>query len=623
MIARLKKSSHSSWISASQLLGSLVLVVAVLYWAREVFIPVALAILLTFIFAPVVNQLKRRGFGRTIAVTLTVTLAMVVIAGIGAMIFVELRSLANDLPSYRQNILKKIYDLRVATKSSSLERVQNTIKEVVDEFKRDDAPSEQPQPQPRPAVPVTVTNEQSKERSGIAVVGQLLEPIGSAGLVVVLVIFMLLRREDLRDRLLGLAGYSGLAATTKAVDDAGKRVSRYLLCQFAMNAGFGVAVGVGLAIIGLPYPMLWGVLAGVARFIPYLGPWLGALAPILVSLAVFDSWTTPLIVIALVGGLELVNNMIVEPLLYGQSMGVSEVALIIMMAFWTWLWGPVGLVLAAPLTVCLMVISKSVPDLEFLGTLLSSDPAMAPHQVLYQRLVAKDQDEAQDVVEEFLKEHSREELFEQLLIPTLVASRHDYSRSRLEDEDLSFAFQFIRELVEDPEAALDNVPSRPGDSPNQQESTPCPLMIGYPANDEADELALLMLAEMLREKNHRVRILSHEHLCNEAVEIIAQTNPPVVCIGTLLERQSFPVRQFCKRLAVRCPKLPILLGRWGANDHEKIKERFSGMVSEIGFSLTESASQILQFSQIDQGNAPCEDARKGDAKSHEQPLVTP
>ena len=621
MIAGLKKSSHSSWLSASQLLGSLVLVVAVLYWAREVFIPVALAILLTFIFAPVVTLLKRHGFGRTLAVSLTVTLAMVVIAGIGAMIFIELRSLANDLPSYRHNIFQKIYDFRVATKSSSLDRVQNTIKEVMDEFKRDDAKPEEPQP--RPAVPVTVTNAKSAERNGITLAGQLLEPVASAGLVVVLVIFMLLRREDLRDRLLGLAGYSGLAATTKTVDDAGKRVSRYLLCQFAMNAGFGVLVGIGLAIIGLPYPILWGVLAGVARFIPYLGPWLGALAPILVSLAVFNSWTTPLIVIALVIGLELINNMIVEPLLYGQSMGVSEVALIIMMAFWTWLWGPFGLVLAAPLTVCLMVISRSIPDLEFLGTLLSSDPAMAPHQVLYQRLVAKDQDEAQDIVEEFLKEHSREDLFEQLLIPTLVASRHDYSRSRLGEEDLTFAFQFIRELIEDPEAALDDIPSVPGDSPNQQESTPSPLMIGYPANDEADELALLMLAEMLRAKNHRVRILSHEHLCNEAVEIIAKTNPPVVCIGSLPERRNFPVRQFCKRLTTRCPKLPVLFGHWGEHDHEKVRERFSGLVSEIGFSLTETASQILQFSQIDP-SPPCEpSAREGSAPPPGKSLALP
>jgi hypothetical protein len=272
-------------------------------------------------------------------------------------------------------------------------------------------------------------------------------------------------------------------------------------------------------------------------------------------------------------------------------------------------------VLAAPLTVCLMVISKSVPELEFLGTLVSSDPALAPHQVLYQRLVAKDQDEAQDIVEKFLKNHSREEMFEQLLIPTLVASRHDYTRSRLEEEDLSFAFQFIRELIEDPEAALDDKPSSPVDSPNQQE-TSCPLMVGYPANDEADELGLLMLAEVLRAKDRHVRILSHEHLCNEAVEIIGQSNPPVVCIGHLPERRNFIVRQFCKRLTARCPKVPILLGRWGANDQERTRAQFSGLVSEIGFSLTESASQILQFSQIDQNNAQPRDPDNGERGSH-------
>jgi predicted PurR-regulated permease PerM len=263
-------------------------------------IPIALAILLTFILAPIVTVLRRRGLARTLSVVLTVVLTFALLGGIGTMLAIELRSLANELPQYRQNIRKKISDVRLARKGGPIGKVQDTVREVVDEIKKEDSTATNASP----AVPVVVTGSKVPDPTGAPLFGPLLEPLASAGLVLALVIFMQLRREDLRDRLLRLAGYGRLAATTKAIDEAGKRVSKYLLRQCVLNTGFGVGVGVGLFFIGLPYAVLWGFLAAVARFIPYVGPVVAALAPTLMSLAFFDSWATPLLVLAFVVGLE-------------------------------------------------------------------------------------------------------------------------------------------------------------------------------------------------------------------------------------------------------------------------------------------------------------------------------
>jgi len=598
MADHLKNADRSRWPAATLLLGSGVLVIGILYWARQILIPVALAILLTFILAPIVAGLRRRGLGRTSSVIVTVVLAFALLGGTGAVILIEFRTLANELPAYRQNILKKISDVRIASKGGAIEKIQETIKDITAEINKEEPATARDSE----AVPVVITGGQPARQTGAAIVGPLLEPLASTALVIVLVIFMLLRREDLRDRLLRLAGYGRLAATTKAIDEAGKQVSKYLLRQFLLNAGFGIGIGVGLSFIGLPYAILWGFLAAVARFIPYVGPWLGALAPILMSLAVFDGWTAPALVIALVIALELINNMVVEPLLYGESIGVSEVALLIMMAFWTWLWGATGLVLAAPLTVCLMVVSKSVPELDGIGVLLGSEPAMDPHHVFYQRLVAKDGDEASEIVETFLKGHSRAELFEQLLIPTLISCRHDHDLDRLDDEDREYILHAVRRIVEEAESGTVTkaiVANDDVESANEGQATLCaqPLVLGCPANDEADELALLMLAELLPAKEWRMRVFSPEMLSSENMAEIDKTRPAVVCIGLLSGGTMFPVRQLCKKLRARFPKLPVVVGRWGSREREKTQRQLSPLVTAISWTLDESRNQVVQFGQ--------------------------
>jgi predicted PurR-regulated permease PerM len=599
MRARRKNADRSRWPAATLGLGSVVLVVGVLYWARQILIPVALAILLTFILAPIVAGLRRRGLGRTSSVIVTVVLAFVLLGGTGTVIFIEFRSLANELPAYRQNILKKISEVRIASKGGAIEKIQGTVKDIMDEINKEETAAANDSE----AVPVVITGGQPVQQAGAAIVGPLLEPISSAGLVIVLVIFMLLRREDLRDRLLRLAGYGRLAATTKAIDEAGKQMSKYLLRQFLVNAGYGVGIGAGLSLIGLPYAILWGFLAAVTRFIPYVGPWLGALGPIVMSLAVFDGWTTPVLVLCLVTGLELINSMLIEPVLYGESIGISEVALLIMMAFWTWLWGTTGLVLAAPLTVCLMVISKSVPDLEGLDVLLGSAPAMDAHHVFYQRLVAKDGDEARGIVETFLKTHSHTELFEQLFIPTLISCRNDHELDRLDDEDREFILRAVRQFVEEAESSVVRktiVATEGAGLAKERQSSPRPqnLILGCPANDEADELALLMLAELLSAKDWHMRILSPEMLSSESIAEIETSAPALVCIGFLPGGPVFPVRQFCKKLRSRFPKLPVLVGQWSSREREKTQHQISALATAISWTLDETLNHVVHFGQL-------------------------
>ena len=236
-------------------------------------------------------------------------------------------------------------------------------------------------------------------------VGPMVERFASAGLVIVLVIFMLIQREDLRNRLIRLVGYGRLTFTTRALEEAGQRISRYLLMQTIINSSFGLAVGLALYLIGVPYAVLWGFLAAVLRFIPYVGPFAAAIMPSALSLAVFEGWLWPILVVGIFVALELICNMVLEPLLYAESAGVSGVGLLVAVAFWTWLWGPVGLVLATPLTVCVVVLGKYVPGMDFIGVLMSDQPAMESNISYYQRLLAMDQAEAAEIVEEHLKTH--------------------------------------------------------------------------------------------------------------------------------------------------------------------------------------------------------------------------
>ena len=282
-----------------------------------------------------------------------------------------------------------------------------------------------------------------------AILAPLLEPLSAAAFVVVLVIFMLLKYEDIRNRLIGLVGSGQLTVTTRALDDAGQRISRYLLMQCIINGSYGLAVGLGLFFLGVPYAVLWGFLAAVLRYIPYVGPLIAAVFPVTISLVAFPGWGHLALVLGLFVLLELWSNLIMEPWLYGQSIGVSEVGLLVVTGFWTWLWGPIGLVLATPLTVCIVVLGRHVPHLQFFDMLFGDAPALAPPVLYYQRLLARDQEEATEFVEEYVKAHTLEKVYDDVLIPALLLAWQDRQQGLLTGENEAFILQATQDIVAD------------------------------------------------------------------------------------------------------------------------------------------------------------------------------
>ena len=275
----------------------------------------------------------------------------------------------------------------------------------------------------------------------------ILAPLGRAGIVVIFTVFMLFKREDLRNRLLRLAGLGQLNRMTQALDDAAQRVSRYLLMQFLVNAGFGVLFGFGVYLIGVPYPALWGAVAGILRIVPYVGTLVAALLPLALSLAVFDGWLRPLLVFLLVMGLELIIGNFVEPWLYGAHVGISSLALLVTAVFWTVLWGPAGLILSTPLTVCVVVLGRYVPQLSFLQILLGDEPALAAEAQIYQRLLAMDQLEARAIVDQFLKGRPLVELYDSVLIPALSMAEQDRHKGAIDAAREEFLFLSMNEMI--------------------------------------------------------------------------------------------------------------------------------------------------------------------------------
>ena len=571
-------------------------IIASLYWGQAVLIPVALAMLLTFLLSPVAEALERIAFGRLPSVILVVVLTFSLLGGIGWIVTLQFGSLANELPKYTVNIRQKIADVRGAGKGGALEKVQKTVEEVKSEIEKNDAPAKLRGQQP----PVVVRSQESFAFWPVPLaVGPMLERFAGVGLVIVLVIFMLFQREDLRNRLIRLVGYGRLTVTTRALEEAGQRISRYLLMQTLINSSFGLAVGFALYLIGLPYPILWGFLAAVLRFIPYVGPFAAAIMPSALSLAVFEGWLWPIVIVGILLALELLNNMVLEPLLYGESAGVSGVGLLVAVAFWTWLWGPVGLILATPLTVCVVVLGKHVPGMGFIGVLISDQPAMESNISYYQRLLAMDQAEAAEIVEEHLKVHPREQIFDAVLLPALKYARRDRELGRLTEDGEQFVLRATREILEDFTNLMPSSESETRDSPAADE-VPAPLpkvsILGCPARDEADELALLMLRQLFVSTRYDVEVMSDAVLTSEVVGMIGAKNPAVIVIVSLSPGGLAQTRYLCKRLRARVPNLKIAIGQWGMESEDRNRTLLTE-ADRLGTTMIETREQIIQLSQ--------------------------
>lgn len=552
-------------------LAGVFLITAMLYLGKDFLMPLALSILVAFLLTPVVTRLESWGLRRTPAVVVT---AFTTFAVVGvALYFVagQFVDLAESLPGYRDNLRAKAAALR-ASENGPLSKVTTTIKDVSDELssKEPTRPKETGTPAP---VSVSVVEQQ---RSILTMVGEysgsFFGPLGTAAIVIVLVIFMLIGRQDLRDRFIHLVGRGKLHITTQAIDEAGTRVSRYLIAQLIVNVTYGIPIAIGLYFIGIPNAVLWGMLATVLRFVPYIGPWIAAAPPILLSFAIAPGWWPPAATIGLFVVIELASNNVVEPWLYGSSTGLAPLAIILSTVFWTWLWGAGGLLLATPLTVCVAVLGKYVPNLAFLDVILGDKPPIAPEHRFYQRLLAGDEIELFEMVEKYVQRKALAELFDDVIVPALREAENDFSKGAISREERHDLYQRVRDAL----GSIDGFPVPPSSEPG--------TFLIIPARTEGDELAAQMLAYLLHERGTHGNTVSYRTLAGEVMASLDATANPWLCVSALTPLAGKSGETLLRRLAPATSGRQ-LLGLWG----QKIPRR-EGL--EIAHSLNEAAREI-------------------------------
>jgi predicted PurR-regulated permease PerM len=539
----------------SVVLLTIVVVVAVLRYAQDIFIPLALAILMTFLLAPMVDRLQRGGINRVVAVVATVMLAFSLIGGLGYVVIHQFTDLTRELPQYRKQLRHNLSDLTGFVRSGMGDTTK-AMDQLTQELNK-----AAPVVTQRGVTKVQVVDPPPDTIQSLRnIFGPLIKPVGTAGLVCVLVIFMLLRFADVRDRFIRLLGSRNLRVTTEALDDAAKRVSRYLVMQTLINSWQGICVAIGLTLLGLPNAMLWGALTVVLRFIPYVGPWVAAAMPVALSFAVFDNWTQPLLTIGLFVVVELISNMALEPWLYGNRTGVSPLALLIAAAFWAWLWGVAGLFLAIPLTVCLVVMGKYIPQLEFLHVLLGDQPVLEPHERLYQRLLASNREEADDLLEASLRTQSLLEVCDNIVLPAMQLAEEDYERGSLREAKRKYVFDHVDEWADEILEPGSKHRSRAAEAASKTDHVPTSVLC-VPAADRADEVAAKLLTAVLTAEGYPARAASRA----EARSLATAEAPDVVVISALPPDAVVYARHACKRSRTSFPDTPIFIGIWHAS----------------------------------------------------------
>lgn len=581
------------------MLGVLVaaVVVAALYFGREVLLPITLAMLLSFLISPLVELLRRLWLGRVLSVILAVLLALGVILGLGSAIGTQVAQLAKDVPKYQSTIEIKITHLRDAT----LDRLSQKIASLSHQLSGPPAPAtasgtaERPSapaqgPTQKPPVPVMVVQPTpSALEIGERVVSPLLNPLATAGIILVVTIFVLLQKEDLRDRAIRILGSGDLQRTTVAMNEAGRRLSRYFLIQLGLNASFGVIVGLGLYFIGVPNPMLWGILGTLLRFIPYIGSWIAAALPIVLAAAVEPGWTMAIWTAALYVGTELTIGQFIEPLVYGHSTGLSPVAVVIAAIFWTWIWGPVGLIISTPLTLCLVLLGRYVERLEFLDVLLGDRPALTPVEGFYQRMLADDPDEALEHAERYLRERPLASYYDEVALQGLQLASADIVRGMLAPARVARLQEAVAELVRDLGKYADiSPPAGEGDkalagstaagsafdpdalAPQWQGTAPVLCIAGRGPLDEA---AAEMLAQLLDKHGVGARPVPHEAVSRARIGTLDLRAVAMLCVCYIdIRGNPAHLRFLLRRLRERLPEAPILVGLWPAQD-PFLKER--------------------------------------------------
>jgi len=452
--AAVRRPQHSPAGSTLTAIVIAVVVVAALYFGREVLVPIALAVLLSFVLAPLVRLLQYGFVPRVLSVIAVTVVALAVALGLAAVMVAQVNQLAGELPRYESTLRDKVQSFKgILAGTGALERASEMLRGLRKEIEKSEAPVSKPasgEPTPTRPIPVEVRQPDPGALQTLsAVITPLIFPLTTTGVVFIFVIFILLQREDLRNRLVRLAGAHDLQRTTAALDDAGERLSRLFLNQLGLNAAFGFVIGTGLWFIGIPSAPLWGMLAMMLRFVPYVGALIAAVFPVLLAAAVDPGWTMVFWTAGLFLVMEPLVGHVIEPMLFGHSAGLSPVAVVVAATFWTWLWGPIGLVLATPLTICLVVLGRHVDRLKFLEIMLGDQPALKPPELIYQRMLARDPVEATEQARLFLREKPLISYYDEILFEGLKLAQIDADRGRLDDESASRIRDAVAEIVDD------------------------------------------------------------------------------------------------------------------------------------------------------------------------------
>lgn len=554
------------------------IIVAGLYVGRDVLIPIAIAILLSFVLGPLVNLLRRLRLGRFFAVAASVLLTLGVAGALATLIGVQLADLAGDVPRYRTTIERKVEGLR----DSPAGRMTDYVANIGRSMRQDGGETEKPKdPSAAATQPPAASAEKPvlvevKERApnpvelAGTVLSPVLHPLATIGIIFIVVLFLLMQREDLRDRMIRLVGSSDLHRTTVAMDDAARRLSRYFLVQLALNAAFGLVIGVGLYLIGVPNPVLWGIFSALMRFVPYIGALVSAVFPVALAAAVDPGWSMVISTLILFLVLEPVVGHFIEPMLYGQSTGMSPFAVLVSALFWTWLWGPVGLLLSTPLTVCLVVLGRHVDKLEFLEVLFGDRPALTPVENFYQRILADDPEEAQEHAELLLQTCSLLSYYDDVALKGLELAARDSVRGVLTTDqktDIRASVSGLvsemadREVVATGEAGtLANVEVPPAWA--AQGAVLCVAGRSF-----IDEAACAILAQLLTKRGFGARIVPFADVSRAKIEAFEPGPARMVCIVSLaINGEPTHLRRLMARLRRRVPGVRIALGLWQADD---------------------------------------------------------
>ncbi|HEX3430681.1 MAG TPA: AI-2E family transporter [Rhizomicrobium sp.] len=593
------------------------IVAATIYLARPVLIPLALAIVLAFALAPIVSTLRRFHVGHAVSVLLTALFAVAVIGVIIIFIGSQLAHLAADLPRYQHTISQKIHALEQSAKSNgAIARASALLENVNNEFSAnppETAPAVKgalhalaPHERELTPVPVVIRPQNATPLQIIGnIVRPLLEPLATIGIAMIFVVFILLQKEDLRDRFIWMAGAGDLQRAKTALDDGAQRLSRYLLTQTALNTTFGTFIGTGLWLIGVPQPWLWGLVAGILRFIPYVGVPLAAITPLVLSLAVGSGWSMVLWTAALYFILEPIMGQFVEPFAYGQSVGLSPVAVVVAATFWTWAWGPVGLLLSTPLTLCFAVLGRHVERLRFLDVLLGNRPPLAHEESVYLRILSGDPDDAARLAEIYLKDHTLCDYYD-VALKALVLAQGDLESGALDDGRSAEFKLMIHGLIQNLADHEEVVPAR-GDAASER----CPPEKTY--TDETlpptwrdrpvlcvagrgplDEAAALLLVHLLEKRGIGARMISAEQASAARIVDLDVTGVRLICLSYLESTSGAHAHYLMRRLRRRIPDAEAIAGCWGlSDDNSGFLDAFGTTEAEVVTNFHDAVARIM------------------------------